>query len=308
MVEQQLFSIIIPTYNRQQQLAACLQALTRLDYPRDSFEVIVVDDGSAVSMDGVTSSFCPHLSVSLVRQPNAGPATARNTGAANARGRFLAFTDDDCVPAPDWLRTLATRFASAPSDAVVGQTLNALPHNLYATTSQFLISSLFAYHNADPDQARFLTSNNLAVPTGAFRALGGFDPTFLFPGGEDWDLCRRWLSQGYRLRYAPEVVVCHAHPLQLPTFWRQHFHYGRGTFRVRQVNSQARQGSGVGGRFTFYRWLLHHLFARTWGRQTLLLATLLAIAQIANASGFFWEWRQHSRALANTQEAENPGK
>src|SRR2546426_6759468 len=184
---QPIFSLIIPTYQRPEPLSLCLQTLTQLDYPRDHFEVIVVDDGSETPMDHVVTPFLDKLTVILVRQINAGPATARNTGVARAQGQLLAFTDDDCAPAPNWLHTLAARFAETPADAIAGRTLNALPHNPYATASQLLVSFLFAYHNADPNQARFATTSNLALPTATFRALKGFDPTFPVPGGEDYE-------------------------------------------------------------------------------------------------------------------------
>ena len=101
--DQPFFSIIVPTYNRPRQLADCLRALSALDYPRRRFEVIVVDDGSASPLAEVVAPFHPLFRLTLVTQDNAGPAAARNTGAALAQGEFLAFTDDDCLPSGRWL-------------------------------------------------------------------------------------------------------------------------------------------------------------------------------------------------------------
>src|SRR5271170_7752963 len=104
------FSIVVPTYNRPRQLAACLAALARLDYPRDRFHVVVVDDGSASPMDTVIAAFRDRLDIECHRQANSGPGPARNRGARSAKGRILAFTDDDCAPHSDWLKTLAARY------------------------------------------------------------------------------------------------------------------------------------------------------------------------------------------------------
>ena len=104
-MENPSFSIVIASYRRPGPLAACLQSLAQLDYPRDRFEAVVVDDGSQPSLAPVVEAARGPLEVRFLRQKNAGPATARNTGAAQARGRFLAFTDDDCAPSPDWLTT-----------------------------------------------------------------------------------------------------------------------------------------------------------------------------------------------------------
>src|SRR5262245_35313420 len=94
-------SVIIPTYERVGQLSVCLGALVAQDYPRDHFEVLVVDDGSATSPEAGVDAFRDRLNVQFLTQRHAGPATARNFGAAHAKGDFLAFTDDDCVPAPN---------------------------------------------------------------------------------------------------------------------------------------------------------------------------------------------------------------
>src|SRR5437867_3420967 len=88
--ERPVFSIVVPTYRRPKQLAACLQALAKLDYARERFEVIVVDDGSTTPPEAVVTSFQDRLQVTLVLQPHAGSAAARNTGAERARGEYLA--------------------------------------------------------------------------------------------------------------------------------------------------------------------------------------------------------------------------
>jgi GT2 family glycosyltransferase len=297
------FSIIVPTYCRPQALRACLAALAHLDYPHESFEVIIVDDGGHVPLEAVVAPFSDRFDVTLLRQPHAGPAAARNTGAARATGQFLAFTDDDCMPASDWLHALAIRFATAPDHAVGGRTLNALTDNPYATASQLIVDFVYAYYNADPSQARFFASNNLAFPADRFRALGGFDTTFRT--SEDRDLCDRWLHHAYRMTYAPEVIVSHAHPLTLRTFWRQHFNYGRGAFRFHRA--RARRGSGFfRSDLAFYARLpalLRWGLSGRPGTQALLLTALLGVWQGANAAGFWQEAaQQRAEARAGVRE------
>jgi len=286
------FSLIIPTHNRPERFAACLRSLAELEYPRDHFEVIAVDDGGTVPLDTVIAPFRQQLDIRLVRQEHAGPAVARNAGATHVRGRFLAFTDDDCAPDPHWLHALASRFTRTPDHAITGQTLNALPDNLYATASQLLISYLYAYFNADPDQARFWTSNNLALPADKFHAIGGFDPTFPVAGGEDREFCDRWLYHGYRVIYAPEAVIHHAHALTPRTFWQQHFRYGRGAFRFHQMRAQRSQVRLRREPLPFYLQLVRYPFSCEPGWRALQCAALLVMAQVANAGGFFWEHRR----------------
>ncbi len=288
MSQQPFFSIIVPTYARPRQLAACLEAISNLDYPRERFEVIVVDDGGETSPE-VINPFCQRINVILLAQPHAGPAAARNTGADRAVGEFLAFTDDDCAPSPDWLQTLAARFAQTPDHAIGGQPLNALPRNLYSTASQLLVDYLYAYYNAVPGGAAMFTSNNLALPADIFRAVSGFDTTFPLAAGEDRELCDRWRHCGYPMTYAPEALVHHAHALTLRSFWRQHFNYGRSAFHFHRLRARRNQTEINIEPLAFYLNLLRHPFSRARGCRGFLLAVLFAVSQLANTMGFFNE-------------------
>jgi glycosyltransferase involved in cell wall biosynthesis len=86
--ERPFISIVIPTYNRPEELAVCLRACSRLDYPHDRFEVIVVDDGGVTPLDEVANQLRGLLTLRLLRQENAGPATARNRGGGRGHGRI----------------------------------------------------------------------------------------------------------------------------------------------------------------------------------------------------------------------------
>ena len=284
---QPFFSVIVPTYRRPGQLTTCLQALAGSRYPREQFEVVVVDDGGAAPLDGVVSAFRDRLDVTLLRQAHAGPAAARNTGAAHATGRIFAFTDDDCQPAPDWLQTLQRHFAPAPDHIVGGRTCNALPANPYSTASQLIVDLVYGYYNVEPSRARFFASNNLALPADLFRAVGGFDATFTT--SEDRELCDRWRHHGYRMTYAPEAVVYHAHALTLRTFWRQHFNYGRGAYYFRELLLRDGAGELRLEPTSFYANLLRHPLAQGQSLRAYWIAMLLGVSQLANAIGFFFE-------------------
>ena len=168
-----LFSIVIPTYNRPKQLALCLKAIDGLTYPRDRFEVIVVDDGSHAPLDSFVESISNRMPVRLITQSNSGPAIARNRGAAEALGDFLAFTDDDCAPSPSWLEALSVTFLEGTDWGVGGKTMNSLTHNPFSGASQLLLDYLYEYYNRSLEGAKFFASNNLAFPRKAFLDSGG---------------------------------------------------------------------------------------------------------------------------------------
>ncbi len=299
------FSVVIPTHGRPTQLAHCLEALASLDYPRDRYEVIIVDDGSETPLDSDVVPFEKRLNLTLLRTPvNIGPAAARNRGGAQSKGDFLAFTDSDCVPARDWLQRLAERFAATPECAIGGLTINALEENVYATASQLLIAYLYSYYNADRDHAQFLTSCNLSLPLELFRRINGFDDSFPLAAAEDRDLCDRWLHHGYRMIVAPEVIVYHAHPLTFRTFWRQHFNYGRGAFHFHRMRRARGRGPVRLEPLRFYLRLLKYPFMETSGAPALLISGLMFCSQVANAAGFFWT--KMNRTVRSQGSADGP--
>jgi len=134
--ERPLFSVVIPTCSRPHQLKNCLQSLAKLDYPDHQFEVILVDDGNEIPLAMEDYWFLSNLTV--LRQENRGPATARNKGAFHAKGKYLIFTDDDCALAPDYLSKLEYRTKDDVNALMGGLAINALPNNLYAIASQQL--------------------------------------------------------------------------------------------------------------------------------------------------------------------------
>ncbi|BAZ09044.1 family 2 glycosyl transferase [Calothrix sp. NIES-4071] len=298
MAPQYLFSIIIPTYNRPERLSNCLESLTRLDYPRADFEVVVVDDGSKMSLEPVVGAVKDKLNLTFVRQANAGPAAARNTGAESSQGQFLVFTDDDCAPASDWLSKLAVRFSTAPSSMIGGHTINALKENLYSIASQTLIDYLYEYYNTNSIQPNFFASNNIALPANTFSLLGGFDTSFPLAAGEDREFCDRWLYKGYKMVYAPEVQVYHTHELSLRKLWRQHFNYGRGAFCFHKIRSNRISQPMKVEPLSFYLNLLTYPVSQLSSKIGVLVAALIFLSQVANVAGFFWE-RNHSPSTLN---------
>ena len=286
--EEPFFSIVVPTYNRREQLTRCLTSLAGLDYPRDRFEVIVVNDGGA-QPEAMIGSLGQELKVKLIYQQHAGVAAARNTGSAQASGEFLAFTDDDCAPDPHWLEALAQSLHTWPDHLIGGRTANALPHNLFSTASQLLASYVYNYYNREPHAARFFASNNMALSAERFRTIGGFDCTYTRAAAEDRELCDRWQYHGHHMTYVPEAVVYHAHELTFRTFWRQHFGYGRGAYQFHRARALRRQARIKIEPPSFYTNLARYPWRGSQTHRPVLLACLLVLSQSANAAGFFWE-------------------
>lgn len=283
-------SVVIPTFARLGRLKTCLQAVAGQDLPPEDFEVIVVDDGSPAPPEADVES-ATGIRTRLVIQTHGGPASARNTGAERAQGKFLAFTDDDCIPDAGWLSALAARLRQTPDRIIGGLTVNGLPGNPYSAASQELVELLYAHYNVLPQRARFFTSNNMALSASLFQEVGGFDKYFPFAAAEDRDLCERWLARGFGMTFAAEAVIRHSHALTFGSFWRQQFNYGRGAFHFHRRRSQ-RAGGPVRPEPLGFYW---NLLVDPFGRDRLkrqggpVIALLALAAQVANAAGYSWE-------------------
>ncbi len=285
-----MISVVVPTHNRPGPLRECLESLANQDLSSDRYEVVVVDDGSTgPPVSDVVEEFQSRCRIRLLAQSRSGPSQARNRGSAAAQGEYLAFTDDDCTPAQDWLSALQRRLSQNPDAGIGGQTINALTGNRFAAASQSLIDYLYSYYNRNYDRARFLTSNNLALPAVRFRDLGGFDTHFTRAAAEDRDLCSHWLHRGCRLIYAPEAHVYHRHRMGAVDFWRQHFNYGRGARRYHRARSSRGQARPPIEPLTFYLRLLGWPCREGMTPGAMMQSALLAVSQIAHTAGFLRE-------------------
>lgn len=285
-----VFSVVIPTCNRPQSLAGCLKSLAVLDYPREQFEVVIVDDGGKSPLDALVEDYSREIDLRHLRQENGGPASARNAGVRTARGRFIAFTDDDCAPATDWLSSLQERFRQHPDCAIAGRAENGLPQNVFSSASQLLIDYLCDYYNVDQEAHVFGTSNNLSFPRRSFLEIGGFDESFTQSAAEDRELIDRWVRSGNKLVYAREVTVSHFHSMDLLSYSKQHARYGRGAYRYHRARA-LRTADGVKPEpLRFYHDMLGYPFKRDHRPlRAMCISLLIGWSQVMNVLGFMRE-------------------
>lgn len=292
---QAAWSVIVPTHDRPHQVARCVAALGQLKAPAGGFEVIVVNDGGAepdadlrLAAAGVATS------IRFVSQTHTGPGAARNYGAREAIGRWMAFTDDDCEPEPDWLRAFERALAVCPDALVGGMTVNAVTDSIFSEASQLLVGFVAGWFDGGARE-RFFTSNNIALARARFFEAGGFDADFGTNAGEDREFCDRWSAQGRPSAYVADAIVHHAHALSLRSFLRQHFVYGRSAKLFRRGRSAA--GRPVGINPSFYIASLRHA-ARV--RPVLRGATLAACTAVAHAAYLAGLTRESLRRASRT--------
>ncbi len=295
---QLLVSVVIPTYNRPRQLRDCLEALSLQDFPADAFEVIVVDDGGAITLDEVLAPFRQRLEIGLLHQVHRGCASARQLGIDHAAGEYLAFTDDDCCPSPDWLSRMAAVLKANPGCAAGGSTVNGAIDDPFAEATQTIVRVLTEWPQDNAGLIPYCPTSNAMFPAAAFRLIGGLDSNWNIAGGEDRDLCARWRKSGRPLVYRPDARVYHFHRLTVLAFLKQHFHYGRGAARFLRLGEAGE--SKVTACWGFYAALFRAPFVCRPSRRASLVAGLILLAQVATAGGMIAQ--TFAPATRRTQE------
>ncbi len=209
------FSVIVPTVNRQPTLALCLDALACQTYPRDRFEVIVIDDGSSDGTPAFCRNYHAFLHFQYLRQTNAGAGAARRRGVHHARGKFLLLINDDTLADPDLLAIHAEAHRERPEDrqAILGD-FRFPPAAMDRALTRFLTESPFLFpqvkleRGVHWDYTKFVTCNT-SVRRDAVVGVGSFDPEFRV--AEDSELGLRLSRRGYFVRYVPEAHATHWH-------------------------------------------------------------------------------------------------
>lgn len=222
-------SVVIPTYNRSRSLVRTLIALSH--QTRAPAEVVVVDDGSedetTAAIRRLADGGLP-FSLRVVRQRrNRGPAAARNRGVAIARGEVVAFTDDDCEPAVDWLEQIACTLGTDHQVVGVGGTVRSAgdsPFDLFFDHFELLNPRL----KAGGGGPMYLVTANAAYVREWVLKVGGFDEALRKAGGEDPGLAFKIRAAGGQIAFNQRAVVLHHYPRTLRSLARMFWNYGYG--------------------------------------------------------------------------------
>jgi glycosyltransferase involved in cell wall biosynthesis len=228
-----MVSVVVPVRNGGALLERALHSLLRQEYPRDRYEVLVVDNGST---DG-SAATAQRLGVSPLSEPRPGPQFARNRGIAQAKGDVVAFTDADCEVPRDWIGGLVE--ALRDREAVMARIVADSEGNRYARARAHLhglfLDDCSRRHRIN--RLDRLDTGNAAVWRRVLDEVGGFDPEFF--ACEDSDLGARIAERGGRIAFAETPVVRHGYEGRIATSLRKAKTVGRMWARLPQLRPAA---------------------------------------------------------------------
>jgi glycosyltransferase involved in cell wall biosynthesis len=247
-------SLVVTTRNRSAQLAQSLRRWATLEAPEDGWELIVVDNGSTDSTRAVLDAHAGTLPLRIVHEPRRGAGRGHNAGWHAATGEIVAFIDDDCYPAPDFLVAVLRSFDEDSSLGFIGGMVLLHDEADYPIT----IQTSTRHKRLVPGEfleAGVIHGANVSFRRTVLVAIGGYDPA-LGPGtpftGDDIDAQCRALTAGFFGGYDPRIVVRHHHRRRgksAADALHRRYDVGRGAYYARQV---------------VFAPLLRYTYARNW--------------------------------------------
>ncbi|MCM8774478.1 MAG: glycosyltransferase [Candidatus Omnitrophica bacterium] len=229
-------SIVIPTYNRREKLKRCLESLFKQEYPKDNFEIIVVDDGS---YDGTKEMLrelsLRHSNLRYLFQLHKGPAAARNLGIKEARAEIVGFTDNDCIINNDWVKKMVELHRAEESITAIGGRTLVDTHNIKAVVSQFLSDGAIKTAINGKIETIFFPTCNVSLKKNRLNEI--FNELFTLPAGEDLEFFWRIYKRGGRFIYREDIEIFHRCHDSLRSFLKQAYMYGRGNFLVQYLHN-----------------------------------------------------------------------
>lgn len=232
------FSIIIPVFNRPEELSELLQSLSEQD--SKEFEVIVVDDGSTIPCKSKLDSFQDKLQISYFHINNVGQGFARNLGIEKARGKYFVFFDSDCVVPEFYFSKLKKAIDKRSLDAHGGPDTASEDFSPEQKAMDFAMTSFWTtggIRGKLKDPAKFQARGfNMGFSKEVYQAVGGFkDPN----RAEDIEISLRIKNAGFKLELVQEAFVFHKRKNDFKSFVRQGFSFGRNRVHVSRFHPNA---------------------------------------------------------------------
>lgn len=211
-----LFSFVIPAYNRPIALKRLLDSLLSIDFPREKFEIIVIDNyKNFQAKEWLMTWYAAKETILCQHEPLPGSHQARNAGAKIAKGKYLVFLDDDCEATPNFLKAYV-EVLDPSSVKMMGGRIEVkwdAPPNEEVRAFEHLMGKInLGAQRMSLPQGKYLNGGNMVIERELFLRLGGMEPDQVgsrLVGSGDVGLCRRVLALGEEILWVPDALVFH---------------------------------------------------------------------------------------------------
>lgn len=221
------FSVVIPVYNRPEELKDLLNSL--LDQEFTAFEVIVLEDGSSILSNVVVEEFKAKLDIQYIVKENTGQGFSRNQGSELAKGEYLVFFDSDCLIPSDYFQVVNEAIKTQNIDAWGGPDKSHSSFTVLQKAIGFSMTSILSTGGIRGKKSHIgkfqPRTFNMGIRKSVFDNLGGFSKTNM---GEDIELSSRIVKGGYNSVLLVDAFVYHKRRTSLSQFFKQTFYFGKG--------------------------------------------------------------------------------
>lgn len=228
-------SVVIPVLNDSERLRKCLGTLEHQTYPKNLYEVIVVDNGSNEDIQTIVRCF---KNTVFVRESYPTLHAARNRGILTAKGEILAFTDADCIPAEDWIEKGVQHIMNMHNCGVLAGRIEIIFNNVKRPTAVEIFDKLTAFR-----QKEYIKRWNFSVAANTFTLKKVIEKVGLFDGelksGADMEWGRRIFKAGYKQIYADDVIVKHPARCSLVHLYKKHIRVVGGIMDINKRKIQS---------------------------------------------------------------------
>ncbi|MEE9430933.1 MAG: glycosyltransferase [Melioribacteraceae bacterium] len=237
-----LFSVIIPTFNRADEIQELLQSLSKQLLNKNEFEILIVDDGSTDNTQSVIDSIKKNskLDIKTLHQDHQGPGEARNLGMKNAKGKYFIFIDSDCIADEHWLSAYKKEVAEKDV-AGFGGPDSVLPNFKpvqkaidYSMTS-FITTGGIRGHSKKKISKYYPRSFNMGVRADIVERIGGMGK---LRHGQDIEFSNRILSTGEQIIKVADAVVYHKRRISIKKFFKQVYNWGVARINLFKIDSK----------------------------------------------------------------------
>jgi glycosyltransferase involved in cell wall biosynthesis len=228
-MSQPTYSVIVPVYNRPQEVAELMESLTRQTV--QDFEVVLVEDGSTITSEKVFEQYSNKLSIQYFFKPNTGPGPSRNFGFEKARGKYFVVIDSDCILPPHYFESVEIFFRNEEADAWGGPDRGMKDFTPLQQAMAFTMSSTLTTGGIRGGKQKAFQprSFNMGISREVFERTKGFHFDRF---AEDIELSIRIRKLGFKTALIPEAFVYHKRRTSLTQFFNQVSNFGKGRILV----------------------------------------------------------------------------
>ena len=234
------YSIIVPSFNRKDEINDLINSILQLNFPGERFELIIADDGSTDGTDVLVKQFQNKKEIPLkyLSQQNQGPGAARNMGMENAMGDFYIFIDSDCTVDKNWLSEIDLELQKSKAAAFGGpdncrQDFPPLLKAINYSMTSFITTGGIRGHKNKKLGKFYPRSFNMGLSSELYRKIGGFGS---LRHGQDIEFSNRIIKSGAKVVHIEKAIVFHKRRTSITKFFKQVYNWGVARINLYKID------------------------------------------------------------------------